>query len=762
MPGQDHLDDQLREASDLSSPPRSTGEGSPAGQRQATARPIGQHQRRLGPVKWFLLWCSGVRRDILKHTPTEDANYVGLGGAVLTTATFAAVSSSAALAMALHKPVAHMVPFGIAWGLAILNLDRWLVATAGGANAKAKLISFVPRLALAVIIAFVIAEPLLLSVFDREIQAKMVELRTKDATAQQQRLAAKYGPLLRDVEQRTARLHNQLKENEARVQARYREAIGEAEGTSGTQLLGKGPVFAEKWRKYQQEQATLIRTRRETEQELATLRDRGRRIQRAWDKERAAGEDAINGNEGLLLRIEALSALTRENGMVSTSAWVLRLVIILIDSLAVLVKLLQALGGRRPFDEVSKAYQDEEMLIAQGVRHRAEVTAQIDRYGDRVTLQSEMADIDLGEYEDSVRRYRAHAELQSEIDDIDLKDYENSVLRGAFSHALSSDAPIMVGAQVARGDGARENGSHSAASETARGRSTPHTADRQYFRLQIGRAPDNDVVVDHPLVSWYHAAVVRDGQPEYRVNDLDSHGGTFVNGRRVTDAPLRDNDVLRIGYTAFRFLNGTLEPHGDAISGDMRAVGGTVRGDRGRQHGVPTQHGDQRRHTRGTTVVIVAAVIAAVATMSDPFLNLLDRRVLPPPTTQAPVTLPCDRSARPCGRILSPVSRDRVPRAFTVDGVLAKVPPNKHVYLAVQIGNLHWIKEPEIPLGDLHWSQEVVEAGNPPKGKFALVLVMVDRAGDQDIRRWLRGTRAGLRSIPGSTKLDVVRGVTLR
>jgi hypothetical protein len=38
---------------------------------------------------------------------------------------------------------------------------------------------------------------------------------------------------------------------------------------------------------------------------------------------------------------------------------------------------------------------------------------------------------------------------------------------------------------------------------------------------------------------------------------------------------------------------------------------------------------------------------------------------------------------------------------------------------------------------------------------------MVDRAGDEQIRRWLRGKREGLQSIQGSTKLDVVRDLTL-
>jgi hypothetical protein len=154
------------------------------------------------------------------------------------------------------------------------------------------------------------------------------------------------------------------------------------------------------------------------------------------------------------------------------------------------------------------------------------------------------------------------------------------------------------------------------------------------------------------------------------------------------------------------------------------------------------------------------AVIAALAAVIVALIPIILRP--PPPPTQAPVVLPCDKSAGPCGLILSPVSSQRVPGALAADGVLAKIPPKKHVWLAVQIDNLLWVKDPEIPLTHRRWSQEVVEAGNPPDGRFPLVLLMVDSAGDQQIRRWLRGAPTGLRSIKGSTKLDVVRDLRLR
>src|SRR6516162_3018508 len=69
--------------------------------------------------------------------------------------------------------------------------------------------------------------------------------------------------------------------------------------------------------------------------------------------------------------------------------------------------------------------------------------------------------------------------------------------------------------------------------------------------LRIGRAPDNDIVVAHPSVSGYHAELhqAADG---YRLVDLDSSNGTYINERRITAAPLAEGDVVGIGSATFR------------------------------------------------------------------------------------------------------------------------------------------------------------------------------------------------------------------
>jgi hypothetical protein len=65
----------------------------------------------------------------------------------------------------------------------------------------------------------------------------------------------------------------------------------------------------------------------------------------------------------------------------------------------------------------------------------------------------------------------------------------------------------------------------------------------------IGRAPDNDVVLDHPTVSNHHARLSwKSGS--LLVEDLSSANGTFIDGERVTTVRTRPGVELKIGEIA--------------------------------------------------------------------------------------------------------------------------------------------------------------------------------------------------------------------
>jgi len=67
--------------------------------------------------------------------------------------------------------------------------------------------------------------------------------------------------------------------------------------------------------------------------------------------------------------------------------------------------------------------------------------------------------------------------------------------------------------------------------------------------LRLGRDPGCDVVIAEATVSRRHARIFWDGN-ELAVEDLNSSGGTFLNGLKVQRAVLKPGDVLRLGPRA--------------------------------------------------------------------------------------------------------------------------------------------------------------------------------------------------------------------
>lgn len=66
----------------------------------------------------------------------------------------------------------------------------------------------------------------------------------------------------------------------------------------------------------------------------------------------------------------------------------------------------------------------------------------------------------------------------------------------------------------------------------------------------VGRGTAAGFSIDTPLVSRLHCNL-KAAADELVVKDLDSTNGTFVNGRRIQRATLREGDLLRLGGVEF-------------------------------------------------------------------------------------------------------------------------------------------------------------------------------------------------------------------
>ncbi len=68
----------------------------------------------------------------------------------------------------------------------------------------------------------------------------------------------------------------------------------------------------------------------------------------------------------------------------------------------------------------------------------------------------------------------------------------------------------------------------------------------------LGRSNTCEVMITDPLVSRQHCQIIL-GMGGINLRDLGSTNGTFLNGTRVTESPLRNQDVISLGGTRLRF-----------------------------------------------------------------------------------------------------------------------------------------------------------------------------------------------------------------
>ncbi|WP_322629824.1 FHA domain-containing protein [Halothiobacillus sp.] len=83
-------------------------------------------------------------------------------------------------------------------------------------------------------------------------------------------------------------------------------------------------------------------------------------------------------------------------------------------------------------------------------------------------------------------------------------------------------------------------------------------------KTTVGRRADNDLVLTDGSVSAMHAWVIED-QGRYRVMNILSTNGTFVNDQRITESEVAHGDLIRFGGLSFQLHTGKTTPHMNPI-----------------------------------------------------------------------------------------------------------------------------------------------------------------------------------------------------
>ena len=261
-------------------------------------------------LKQFFIICSGADTDILKECSIGEQNkYAGIGATVFFTAVMATIAASYAL-YTVFDTIYSAVFFGVIWGLLIFNLDRYIVSTIKKRdNVIDEILQASPRILLAVIIAVVISKPLELKIFEKEINQVLLEQKNDLTLANQNQIAEQFTPKITTLQTDITSLQTQIETKEAEVNALYNTYISEAEGTAGTELLGKGPVYEEKREKHDAALVELQQLKADNKAKITATETEIAALQGNYDANVSESQPIIDNFDGLMARVNALGTL---------------------------------------------------------------------------------------------------------------------------------------------------------------------------------------------------------------------------------------------------------------------------------------------------------------------------------------------------------------------------------------------------------------------------------------------------------------------
>ena len=322
----------------------------------------------------FLWWCAGVVPEVLHMYPTERAKYEGIGGAVLTTGVLAFFSGFYAIYTTLASGsygVLTSILFGLLWGVAIFNLDRYIVsslrkATDPGVRWRQRLretwLPTLPRVGLAVLIGITLSKPLELRLFKNAIAAQAAI--NQDQAVIEKRTGLIQSSTLNALDSELKELNESVAASEGRAQKLADEFLQESDGTGGSRRYGYSEVARVK-------EAAAVEAR----QQVTASQNRLREVQQERDKVDAEITQQVSAfrtslNDDFLTRMRALSDLTAKSNSIWWISTFVVLLIIGVEITPVIVKVLSPIG---PYDvklDAMNSVETTEALLRRDTTNR--------------------------------------------------------------------------------------------------------------------------------------------------------------------------------------------------------------------------------------------------------------------------------------------------------------------------------------------------------------------------------------------------------
>jgi len=311
----------------------------------------------------FFHFCAGADQSILKRTPTDRNKYAGIGATVFFTGIFAAIAGGFAL-YSVFKSIPVALVFGVFWGLMIFNLDRYIVMSIKKKDKPLREFGMaMPRLVLAVLIAFVIAKPLELKLFQSEINAELVLMEQERYKEQEDMMRTRYLPEMERIQNEIATINTQIVRDEQALMA-----LQEADGTGGSGQKNLGPIYKAKKRDADLAQVELDNTITNLTPQLENRQEELLKMETQMNESNASLEKARL--DGFAAQMDALGRLSDKSSTILWASIFITLLFIAIETAPLFVKLI---SERSPYDY--RLDQHESMVANSYLSHVGKLDA---------------------------------------------------------------------------------------------------------------------------------------------------------------------------------------------------------------------------------------------------------------------------------------------------------------------------------------------------------------------------------------------------
>ncbi|WMN07474.1 DUF4407 domain-containing protein [Marivirga arenosa] len=324
----------------------------------------------------FFWYCSGADVNLLTQCPTDSSKYVGIGATIIFTGLFAAFSAAYAFFTVFdHYFIA--IGLGLLWGLMIFNLDRFIVSSMRKSKLKEEFLMAIPRLVLALLISIVIAKPLELKIFEKEINAELGVMQAEMVAAEKKKIITQFSQQKESVSKELNSIKNEIALKEKERNELRELARREADGTGGTMKRNPGPIYKIK-------KANADQSEKELQQLLAQnnpiIQNKISQLNQL-DSLQAAEISALNIKDigGPAARLEALDRLADKSTAIWWANAFIVFLFIAIETSPIFVKLISKKG---PYDYL--LFNEEYKFKTEAYQYRASTHDSIKKAADNL------------------------------------------------------------------------------------------------------------------------------------------------------------------------------------------------------------------------------------------------------------------------------------------------------------------------------------------------------------------------------------------